>query len=423
MSDAAASSSPAPASPAAPASPPRSFGARVARGCGLAALLLAVLAGVGVAVIYERSERRVKSTARDLKVTPTPELLARGKYLASISCDLCHGADGAAMREFTIPVAHTWAANISQDKATGLGAWSDGQIEEALRRGVRSDEPEKDASPAPGGKRARDCRILRPPMPLFSGISDQDALALIAHLRTLAPVSKPSRPPELPPLGRFVFALAKKPAHSVPHDVPAPAPDKVGEYLANEICRCADCHHPRVHNEPVAGRLWSGGFRLEEPGLPPVLSANVTPDEVEGIGKWTRAQFVTAVTTGTSPAGRRLHEAMPRYPLSEADAGAVFDYLKAQPPVRAHVWSQEALRGDELYAAHGCASCHGLDGKGPRADITKLGATADVAKIKAWIKDPAAVKPETQMPNLHIEDDKDLEALARFVVEMAQHAQ
>ena len=112
---------------------------------------------------------------------------------------------------------------------------------------------------------------------------------------------------------------------------------------------------------------------------------------------------------------------MPRYPLTDADATAIFDYLKAQPPVRAHVWSATALRGSEVYASLGCASCHGQDGKGPRADITRLGATADEARIAAWIQDPAAVKPGTAMPSFRIEDPKDREALARFVVELAQH--
>jgi mono/diheme cytochrome c family protein len=258
-------------------------------------------------------------------------------------------------------------------------------------------------------------------MPVFDRLSDGDVEALIAYVRTAPAVSKPSRLPELTILGRVVFALAAKPAHAVPKGVEPPPAAKLGEYLANEVCRCSDCHHPRVQHEPVAGKLWSGGFRLDEPGLPPVLSANVTPDEVEGIGRWTKDQFLRAVREGTTPASRKLHEAMPRYPLTDADAGAVFDYLRAQPPVRSHIWSQDALRGCELYASAGCASCHGLDGKGPRADITKAGASGDIAKIKTWIKDPAAVKPGTLMPKMSIESESDLEALAHFVVELSQH--
>jgi mono/diheme cytochrome c family protein len=258
-------------------------------------------------------------------------------------------------------------------------------------------------------------------MPVFSRLSDDDAHALIAYVRTAPAVAKPSRPPELTVLGRLVFALAPKPAHAVPSSLAPPSPEQLGDYLANEVCRCSDCHHPRVQHEPVAGKLWSGGFRLEEPGLPPVLSANVTPDEVEGIGRWTKEQFVRTVRTGTNAAGRTLHEAMPRYPLTDGDAAAIFDYLRAQPPVRSHVFSQDALRGAELYASTGCASCHGFDGKGPRADITKVGATGDVAKIMTWIKDPAAVKPGTLMPKMSIDSDADLQALARFVVELSQH--
>src|SRR5262249_20818356 len=135
----------------------------------------------------------------------------------------------------------------------------------------------------------------------------------------------------------------------------------------------------------------------------------------------TKEQFVRAVRDGTNAAGRTLHQAMPRYPLTDSDAGAIFDYLRTQLPVRSHVWSEIALRGSDLYASSGCASCHGLDGKGPRADITKVGAEGDISKIMTWIKDPAAVKPGTQMPKMGIEDPRDLEALARFVVELSQH--
>ena len=81
-------------------------------------------------------------------------------------------------------------------------------------------------------------------------------------------------------------------------------------------------------------------------------------------------------------------------------------------------FSPEAVKGSELYFQKGCTSCHGPDGKGPRADITKLGREGDVARIAEWIKDPEKAKPGTAMPKLAIEDPAELQALARFVVEL-----
>ncbi|MEZ0229759.1 MAG: c-type cytochrome, partial [Planctomycetota bacterium] len=99
---------------------------------------------------------------------------------------------------------------------------------------------------------------------------------------------------------------------------------------------------------------------------------------------------------------------------------AIAEYLKTVPPVREHVLSPEAVRGGELYYSKGCVSCHGPDGKGPRADLTKLGREGDAARIASWIRDPAAVKPGTDMPKLGIDDPKELDAIARFVIEVSK---
>jgi mono/diheme cytochrome c family protein len=376
-------------------------------GCALLALALAIAAGVGAAVVYARSERRVRSTASEARFAVTPERLARGKHLYEMACSWCHGAEGAAEREFRLPLVRSWAANITADPATGLGAWTDGQIEESIRRGVRCTDPTRRSD-----KPVKDARILRPPMPAYTRLSDEDAAALVVYLRSLAPVSKVSPPAELTVAGRIAFAFAKKPVHQVPRGVAEPVPDRQGEYLAREVARCADCH--------ARDGRWAGGERLEEVGLTPVLASNLTPDEVEGIGRWSEAQLGAALRLGTSASGRTLHAAMPRYELSPGETAAVWSYLRTQAPVRAHVWSPEALQGLDLYARIGCASCHGFDGRGPRADLTKLGAAGDVGRIKATIKDPTAVKPDAQMPRLGVEDDKDLEALARYIIELAR---
>lgn len=389
------------ATPAARAGPSHVLRAAVA-----VALLLLVAAAAGLAYVWHWSERPARTRARTIQVPRTPELVARGKYVAQVSCALCHGTDLAGGKEFTLPIVHSWASNVSSDPGTGVGGWTDGQLEEALRRGVRPDG-----------------RVLRAPMPLLEGLSDEDLFAVIAYLRSVPPVSRASRLPELTFTGRLALALGHvKPKHVVATNVPAPprGPTKeYGAYLASSVMLCADCHHPRRKGQPIADKLWAGGLLIEEPGEPDVLSSNLTPDRVEGIGAWTAGELALALREGKTPSGRLLARAMPRYPATDEDVQALHEFLKSVAPVSEHVLSPEAVKGSALYSSKGCISCHGPDGKGPRADVTKVGREGDTAKIIAWIKDPAAVKPGTAMPKLGIEDPAELQALARFIVEVS----
>lgn len=383
------------------------------RGSALRALavlgLVLVLSGIGFAVyVWQWSERPAKLRGRTITVPRTPELIARGRYLSANSCEPCHGKDLSGGKEFVLPTVRSWGSNVTQDAASGIGSWTDGQIEEALRRGVRPDG-----------------RVIRAPMPLLEGLSDEDLFSVIAYLRTVPAVSKPSRKAELTVSGRLAIALGRvKPKHSVVTNVGAPprGPTReYGEYLATAVFLCADCHHPRdAKNAPIAEKLWSGGMVFEEPGEPRVLSSNISPDPVEGIGSWTAADLALALREGKNHQGRLLAGAMPRYPVTDEDAKALHEFLKSVPAVHAHLLSPQAMRGSELYLARGCVSCHGPDGKGPRADLTKLGSQGDLAKIEAWVKDPSSVKPGTEMPRLGIEDPNELEALARFVVELSR---
>ena len=85
---------------------------------------------------------------------PTGEaLLARGEYLTTAAdCVACHTAPGgrpfAGGRAFQLPFGTIYAPNITPDRETGLGAWSDAEFVRAVRRGV--------------GRMARTCIRLSP---------------------------------------------------------------------------------------------------------------------------------------------------------------------------------------------------------------------------------------------------------------------
>lgn len=111
-----------------------------------------------------------------------------------------------------------------------------------------------------------------------------------------------------------------------------------GRYLVT-ISGCSDCHTPGgLLGKPDERRLLGGsdvGFGI--PGLGVFAGSNLTPDAETGLGKWSEAQIIAAITTGARPDGRILAPVMPWAALSnlsKSDARAIAAYLKSLPPVR-----------------------------------------------------------------------------------------
>lgn len=111
-----------------------------------------------------------------------------------------------------------------------------------------------------------------------------------------------------------------------------------GKYLVSVI-GCGDCHTPGYFfGKPDQGRYLAGsdvGFAIPKLGV--FVPPNLTSDRDTGLGKWTAAQIVTAITTGKRPDGRVLAPVMPWRDfatLTPADASAIAAYLKSLPPVR-----------------------------------------------------------------------------------------
>ena len=121
---------------------------------------------------------------------------------------------------------------------------------------------------------------------------------------------------------------------------PAAADSEVqrGKYLVT-LGGCSDCHTPgNFLGHPDMKRFLGGsdvGFAI--PGHGVFVGRNLTPDPETGLGKWTRAQIVTALTTGVRPDGRILAPIMPYRDfahLTKADANAIAAYLKSLPALK-----------------------------------------------------------------------------------------
>jgi len=111
-----------------------------------------------------------------------------------------------------------------------------------------------------------------------------------------------------------------------------------GKYLVS-FSGCIDCHTPGYFfGKPDMARFLGGsevGFEI--PGLGVFHGPNLTPDQETGLGKWTQAEIITAITTGVRPDGRVLAPIMPWHQLAnltKEDAQAIAAYLRSLPPVK-----------------------------------------------------------------------------------------
>ena len=216
---------------------------------------------------------------------PEAEILAWGQHvLETRGCHHCHGEDlGGGVFADAMPVMRIVASNLTSG---GVGAvYSDVDYVRAIRHGLR-----------PDGKPLK----LMPSYEYYY-LSDADVGAVIAYLRSLPAVTRQLPASEVGPVGRALLVTEKLPllaAEMIDHEGPRPpAPPKgatveYGEYLAKA---CTGCH----------GFTFSGGtIPVVPPEWPPAL--NITPDTDTGIGRWTREQFLAAVTEGKRPDGAML---------------------------------------------------------------------------------------------------------------------
>ena len=278
-----------------------------------------------------------------LKVTSTPERVARGKYLVENVCGCfgCHaqtavdrygmppkpGTEGMGqVMPGILAGATITASNITGDPEVGLAGWSDGEIARAIREGV-----------------GRDGRALFPLMPYesFRVLSDEDLASIIAYLRQLPPVHEVLPPTELPFPLPFFIARVPRPLDGPVPDPPADDTVARGRYLAT-IAGCRDCHTPvDAHERLLEGKEFFGGRRFALPGAT-VVSANITPHPSTWVGAASRRAFVARLRAagryapGEEPVtGVGINTVMPWTALgrmTEDDLGAIYDYLHTVTP-------------------------------------------------------------------------------------------
>jgi mono/diheme cytochrome c family protein len=316
------------------------------------------------------------------EVTGVPAELAgtdpvkRGEYLThAADCQACHTAPGgtpfAGGFAFNLPFGTLYSTNITPDRQTGIGNYTDAQFLAALHKGIRAD----------GEK-------LYPAMPYasYAYMTDADALAIKAYLSTLAPVHAPARQDQLswPFSQRGLLALWNVMFNPGKRFHPNTGQSQAwnrGAYLAEALGHCGECHTPRNpaygldNHRKFAGAL-TAGWR----------AYNITGDKDSGLGDWSDEDVRLYLSTGhanghggaAGPMGEATDDSL-GYLLPE-DIHALVTYLRsvpAQPSDLPRTVTTPApasykegpvadtdLRGEKVFAS-ACASCHDWTGVSP----------------------------------------------------------
>jgi mono/diheme cytochrome c family protein len=137
-------------------------------------------------------------------------------------------------------------------------------------------------------------------------------------------------------IGFGAFWWLTIPATIAAASLPAYQPDVANGQTMFNVGGCSSCH--AVPNQPDRLKL-GGGLAMPSP-FGTFYAPNISPDPNDGIGRWSEADFVTAVLKGTSPSGAHLYPAFPYASYQHAkveDVRDLFAYLKTLAPVSGRV--------------------------------------------------------------------------------------
>jgi mono/diheme cytochrome c family protein len=320
-------------------------------------------------------------------------LVEHGAYLArAADCMACHTTQGgkpyAGGLGFRLPFGTLYSTNITPDKETGIGNYSDQDFLNAVHRGIRED-----------GAR------LYPAMPFasYTYMTDADALAIKAYLFSLPPVHAPDPENTLTfPFNQrwamsFWSVLFNPDTRFEPDTSKSPEWNR-GAYLAEALAHCGECHTPRNlafaldNRQKFAGAV-TAGWR----------AFNISSDKTTGVGNWSDQDLVSYLSIGhadghgtaSGPMGEAVDHSLSQ--LTGEDIRAVVAYLRTVPataspdlpatlappaPASHKQGGTPDPRGKMVFEG-ACVSCHGWTGESSISPFATL--------TGAWaVNDPSA---------------------------------
>ena len=320
-------------------------------------------------------------------------LVERGAYLArAADCLACHtageGRPYAGGLGFALPMGTIYSTNITPDKETGIGNYSDQDFLNAVHRGIR-----------------RDGARLYPAMPFtsYTYMTDADALAIKAYLFSLPPVRAPAPANTLSfPLNQrwaitFWSALFNPDTRFEPDPARSPEWNR-GAYLVEALAHCGECHTPRNlalaldNSRKFAGAV-TAGWR----------AFNISSDKSTGLGNWRDEDLISYLSIGhaaghgtaSGPMGEAVDNSLSQF--AAEDVRAVVAYLRTVPPAaspdlpatlappapESHKDGGAADPVGKMVFEGACVSCHGWTGESPLSPFATL--------TGAWaVNDPGA---------------------------------
>ena len=302
-------------------------------------------------------------------------LISKGEYLTrAADCVACHVTPGgkpyAGGLEFKLPFGTLYSPNITPDKETGIGNWTDDEFVSALQKGV-----------------GKDGKHYYPAFPYtsYTLMPREDILAIKAYLFSLEPISQKPKENDLAfPFNQrwgmfFWNAIFAGNERFVP-DSKQSAEWNRGAYLVQGPGHCGECHTPRnIFQAMSSGKSLAGGE------IGNWRAYNISSDPTHGIGAWPQEALVSYLSKGYAPgyggAGGPMADAVEhsmRY-LTPEDVNAIAVYLKStparsqgvpRPAVAVNDKSEKGL-GSKVFT-DSCVGCHRLDGTGNQSAIATL---------------------------------------------------
>lgn len=282
----------------------------------------------------------------DITLSTAAADIERGRYLANhvAVCMDCHstrnwdyyagpivdgtlGKGGEVFDRDTGLPGRIVAKNITPH---ALGDWSDGELYRAITGGLQADG---------------DALFPLMPYDAYRTMAQEDVLAIMAYLRTLAPIENDTPDHQLDfPLSLIVNAI---PLEAEPRTVnrdynSMEGKVEYGGYLS-QMAGCTWCHTPvNATQQAIPEKLLAGGHEFVLPNGRVVRATNLSPDPETGIGTWTEEQFIGAFRYYQGEGSRWIDVGEDGYntlmswtlfaDMTDEDLGAIYAYLMAAEP-------------------------------------------------------------------------------------------
>jgi mono/diheme cytochrome c family protein len=290
-------------------------------------ILLFLILGITLTVMGRQNIKYDRPYPTIAASTDTAVIM-RGKHLVfgAAHCADCHSKANADSllklgqdvpltggMVFDLPVGKIYSKNITPDRETGIGKYTDAEIARALRYGVHPDGT-----------------VVFDFMP-FHNTTDEDMTAIISFLRAQKPIQNKVPDHSLNVLGKAVKAFMVKPVGpdgEVAKQMTRDSSAAYGKYLANNVANCNGCHTVRDLSGTFSGEPFAGGNEIDG-----FITPNITPDSSSRIFGWSQKNFIDRF---------RIGKVIPKSPMpwqsfgrmTDEELKAIYSYLKTVKPVK-----------------------------------------------------------------------------------------